>query len=134
MKSTPAEELRAIARAARGLLEELAEEGVDQFDAIAAAPLAEREGLSETAPAAASAEARPTAREPAQLDIVQAPSTWVVKPDSPPHHGGDQVWSWELALNPPAASVTVSQTVCPSSKGPSTQLSREWTLRTRSSV
>jgi DNA polymerase len=80
VKSTPAEELRAIARAARGLLEELAEEGVDQFDAIAAAPLAESETPSETAPAAASAQIRPTGREPAQLDIVQAPSAWGERP------------------------------------------------------
>ena len=43
MRSPPAEELRRIARAARGLLEELAEEDVDHFDEMASAPLAEPE-------------------------------------------------------------------------------------------
>jgi DNA polymerase len=80
VKSTPAEELRGIARAARGLLEELAEEGVDRLDAIAGAPLAEPDGPPEPAPAPARAETHPTAPEPAQLDIVQAPSVWGEQP------------------------------------------------------
>jgi DNA polymerase len=82
VKSTPAEELQAIARAARGLLDELAEEGVDHFEEISPAPLGESDGRSESAPERASAETRATAPAPgpAQLDMVGAPSAWGDRP------------------------------------------------------
>ncbi len=84
MKSAPAEELRRIARAARGLLEELAEEGVDHFDEMAAAPLAEPEEHSGAVPEPATPKSRAPAQPPppapapppAQLDMVEAPSAW----------------------------------------------------------
>jgi DNA polymerase len=82
VRSTPAEELRAIARAARGLLEELAEEGVDHFEEIAAVPLTGSGGHSDAAPGPAGAEARARAPAPppAQLDMVEAPSEWGDRP------------------------------------------------------
>jgi DNA polymerase len=82
VRSTPAEELRAIARAARGLLEELAEEGVDHFEEIAAVPLAGSGGHSDAAPGPAGAEAsaRAPTPAPAQLDMVEAPSEWGDRP------------------------------------------------------
>ena len=78
MKSTPPEELRSIARAARGLLEELAEEGVDHFDEMAGAALAEPKGHAEAArePASPNTRAPAPAPPPAQLDMVEAPSAW----------------------------------------------------------
>jgi DNA polymerase len=78
VKSTPPEELRSIARAARGLLEELAEEGVDHFDEMAGATLAEPKGHAQAArePARPNAGAPAPAPPPAQLDMVEAPSAW----------------------------------------------------------
>jgi DNA polymerase len=82
VRSTPAEELRAIARAARGLLEELAEEGIDHFEEIAAVPLTGSAGHSDAAPGLVGAEAsaRAPAPAPAQLDMVEAPSEWGDRP------------------------------------------------------
>ncbi len=82
VRSTLADELRTIAHAARGLLEELAEEGVDRFDEIAAAPPVGSGGRSDAAPEPAGAEtrARAPAPPPAQLDMVEAPSEWGDRP------------------------------------------------------
>jgi DNA polymerase len=76
VKSTLAGELRTIARAARGLLEELAEEGVDRFDEIAAAPRTGSAGRPDAAPRPAEADTP----APAQLGMVGISSDWSDRP------------------------------------------------------